>query len=119
MKKSIHYICFAFVLFALQGCPYIGPNDPENPKEHTGGVGEMQDQYIEPTVCMYILSPMDTICTYRYFGERVRIDSFPSSNYVVQHCWQEPIGEKHDEKLHELHFKKRLCHNKWLIFDEK
>ena len=71
MKKSIYYIGLIAAILCLQGCPYVEPNDPENPKEQTGGMGGMQDYYIDPTVCMYILSPMDTICTYRYFGERV------------------------------------------------
>ena len=108
MKKSFLFICLIAAILCLQGCPYVEPDDPKNPKEQTGGMGETQDQDKDPSVCMYILSPMDTICTYRYFEEGIRIDSFPSSNYVVQHCWQEPIGEKHDEKLHELHLKKIL-----------
>lgn len=117
MKKSIYYICLIAAILCLQGCPYVEPNDPENPKEQTGGMGGMQDYYIDPTVCMYILSPMDTICTYRYFREGIRIDSFPSSNYVVQHCWLEPIGEKHDEKLHELHFKKNTNYDDAIVIE--
>ena len=125
MKKSIYYICLIAAILCLQGCPYIGPNDPENPKGQTEGMGNNQTCNNTIFGQAYLLSPSDSVSTRYYLEAYSQNYTISPSNYLQEMIWtavasdyDSPVtSQPYDAEKNQLHIKKLTNYSEAIVLE--